>query len=137
MLLELATEPPALPNEELDEQLDCAPPELVDIVASAPLLPLEAAPLASVLGPIVEPLEVAVLLELVEALELLEQLPVLPLTPDFMLRVCVLVELLQLYAIVVFGMDVIRNVVASTTIPLINSNLFIFVTKQRTISVIR
>jgi hypothetical protein len=90
-----------------------------------------------VLGPIVEPLEVAVLLELVEALELLEQLPVLPLTPDFMLRVCVLVELLQLYAIVVFGMDVIRNVVASTTIPLINSNLLIFVTKQRTISVIR
>jgi hypothetical protein len=52
--------------------------------------------------------------------------------------VCVLEELLQVYAIVVFGMFVIRNVVAaSTTIPLMNSNLFMFVIKLRTISVIR
>jgi hypothetical protein len=53
----------------------------------------------------------------VDALELVAQLP-------------------ELYAIVLLGVFVIRNVAASTTIPLINSNFFTFVIELRTISVI-
>ncbi len=44
---------------------------------------------------------------------------------------------LLVYAIVVLGVFVIRNVAARTTIPPINSNLFTFVIELRTISVIR
>jgi hypothetical protein len=50
-LLELAVDPTALPNEELDEQLDCAPPELEEEIASAPLGNEPATPLEAVLGP--------------------------------------------------------------------------------------
>jgi hypothetical protein len=50
-LLELAKDPPELPNEELDEQLDCAPPELEEEVASDPLGNEPATPFEAVLGP--------------------------------------------------------------------------------------
>jgi hypothetical protein len=42
--------------------------------------------------------------------------------------VCVPDELLQVYAIVVFGMDVVRDIAATkTAIPLIRKNRFMFV----------
>jgi hypothetical protein len=72
----------------------------------------------------------------VDALELVAQLPELPLIPCPKCMPLVPTELLQLYAIVVLGVFVIRNVAASTTIPLINNNLFTFVIELRTISVI-
>ncbi len=79
-------DPTALPNEELDEQLDCAPPELEEEIASAPLGNEPATPLEAVLGPLGEVVAVAEGPELVEALELVEQLPVLPLTLDGVLK---------------------------------------------------
>ena len=46
-------------------------------------------------------------------------------------------ELLQVYAIVVFGMDAIRNVAATkTAIALMNNNLFMFVIVLTTINII-
>jgi hypothetical protein len=55
-----------------------------------------------------------------EALELEEQPPELPLTPVAELALCVLEELLQLYAIDVLGMDAIRNVAATNIAPIKN-----------------
>jgi hypothetical protein len=53
-------------------------------------------------------------------------LPELPLMPDVIPRFCKIDELLQLYAIVILDVFVIRNVVVvSNTIPLINNNLLI------------
>lgn len=49
---------------------------------------------------------------------------------------CVLEELLQLYAIAMFGVDVIRNVAATKIAnPLIRNKRFMFVIKPQTINV--
>jgi hypothetical protein len=66
--------------------------------------------------------------EEVDELELDEQLPELPLTPVEEPRWCVLEELLQLYAIVILGVFVIRNVAATKRIiPVIQIDVFIFI----------
>ena len=59
MLLENAKAPAVEPVPELAEQLDCAPPELEDEVASAPLGSEATAPFEAVLGPIGEVVAVA------------------------------------------------------------------------------
>jgi hypothetical protein len=51
MLLENAKAPTVEPVPELAEQLDCAPPELEEEVASAPLGSEPATPFEAVLGP--------------------------------------------------------------------------------------
>ncbi len=71
---------PVLP--ELLEQLDCAPPELDDELASEPLGNDAADPAEDVLGPLGLADEIAGRPELVDALELVEQLPELPLICD-------------------------------------------------------
>ena len=55
-------------------------------------------------------------LEVVVALELLAQPPELPVTPDWIFTLCVLDVLLHVYAIVVLGVLVIRNVAATKMI---------------------
>ena len=122
---------------KLLEQLDCAPPELDDEPDSAPLGPDPVFASPDVLGPICPALANAAIPDLVDALELDEQLPELPLTCDVEVVCAVLDVLLQLYANVIFGVYVIRNVAAAnTTTPLMNINLFMFVIKLRSISVI-
>jgi hypothetical protein len=86
VLLENAKAPTVEPVPELAEQLDCAPPELEEEVASAPLGSEPATPFEAVLGPRGEVVAVAEGPELVEALELVEQLPELPLTLDGLLK---------------------------------------------------
>lgn len=121
---------------ELLEQLDCAPPEPDDELASEPLGNDAADPAEEVLGPLGLAAAKAGRPELVDALELVEQLPELPLTCDGEIVSRVLEELLQVYAMVVFGNDVVRNtVVTKTTIPLIRNNLFIFVLVIGTIKI--
>jgi hypothetical protein len=80
-------------------------------------------------GPLILPVVDPFGVELVVALELLAQLPELPLTPaGTLMMLCVPAELLQLYAIVVFGVFGIRNIAATkTAIPLIRNNRFMFV----------
>ena len=135
MLLELETDPALLLDAELEEQLAWAPPELEDEPESVPLFPTTTARL-EVWGPILAALAVPDLPVLVEALELVEQLPELPPTDDCPLKLCVLVELLQLYPIVLFGVFVIRIVAAKKTAPIQISLLFIIFILPRTINVI-
>ena len=130
---------------ELDEQLDWAPPELDDEVDSwrtgeelPPIVPWAELPDPDALKLEPPPLDdkvwnatkkfgaealsnalLRVPKELV-ALELEEQPPELPLTPVAELALCVLEELLQLYAIDVLGMDAIRNVAATNMVPIKN-----------------
>ena len=136
-LLELSVIPPEV-VVELDEQLVWAPPTPTGEAACNPRGLMTIARAANLLGPLILRVFEKLWPELVvDALELVAQLPELPLIPCPKCMPLVPTELLQLYAIVVLGVFVIRNVAASTTIPLINSNLFTFVIELRTISVIR
>lgn len=104
---------------KLEEQLDCAPPALEDEVASGTgfrTFPI----FVSVLGPTAPVSDTLRRVELIEALELVEQLPETPLTLVGLLKRSVLDELLQLYAVVVFGVLVIRHVVATNIAPIKN-----------------
>lgn len=80
--IEDAVDPAALPEPELDEQLDWAPPELEDTVDSPPLTVTVPAESEFEWGAIVALLSIALGPELVAALEPVEQLPELPLTLD-------------------------------------------------------
>jgi hypothetical protein len=115
--LEVNATPPEL-VAELDEQLDCAPPTLADEAASTLLGFVIKFPSIAFLGPsaIIEVPEND-RVELVEALELLAQLPELPVTLVWPRALCVLDELLQLYAIVVLGVVMINSVAATKMAP--------------------
>jgi hypothetical protein len=72
------------PATTLNEQLDCAPPELSDILPSTPPVGVaDESCSPETLGPTTgEGCTIICGIELVAAAELVEQLPVLPLTPD-------------------------------------------------------
>jgi hypothetical protein len=135
---------------ELDEQLACEPPELADetvpvppldeitvkVIAICPgwlnvktsLKPLPPTPTPIVLlGPEAAECEEPLGLEVVVALELTPHPPELPVKLVLRFTLCVPDELLQLYAIVVLGVFIIRNVTA-TKMALIRNIWFMFVT---------
>jgi hypothetical protein len=74
----------------------------------------------SVLGPTAPVNDTLRRVELIEALELVEQLPETPLTLVGVLNRGVLDELLQIYAVIVLGVLVIRHVVATNIAPIKN-----------------
>lgn len=117
-----------MPDPELDEQLNWAPPELLDADDSVPCELANTALVEDVLGPADPPNEPAAIPELVEALELVEQLPELPLTLDGEFVCCVFEELLQLYAFAtlgVWGIIIKKILTAQMEIAIVIAILFI------------
>ncbi len=88
---------PLVTPPKLDEQLDWAPPELLDEVTCAPLIFAKAFARVWPLGPESILTATPERIELVDELELLAQLPELPLILVAELMLCVLEELLQVY----------------------------------------
>lgn len=81
---------------ELEAQLDSAPPELDDVLPSAPLGSLKKTAPTSLCGPLEELPPPGLVGEVVVALELVAQLSELPLTSVWMFVWRMLDELLQL-----------------------------------------
>ena len=80
---------------------------------------------ADVLGPFVSVAEKPAWPELVEAAELVEQLPELPLTPDGEFVLCVLDELLQLYAFAIGANVGARTMAMTPAIEIANNKVIL------------